>query len=273
MKIMKNVQKVGRVIELNKSDVYRIGLNGHYLQILNFDLDMFERLDLLITYLGVQGYKGTAYLKYIIKVLLFENKNIIEAYEIVAQNYDEKNYERIERDIRYIKECFWNSTNIYHINMKNFLFGVCAKNKKITNSRFLLGIIQFLLTEYNINNDVENDSDCKSPIQVLENFVKDKNNFPVTKEKKEELMLFYWLLGRLAENLDEYRLDSFSVTILSRYLENGSVVLIYDKTNSTCCVSSKEVLQNVLNIFNDLMNYSVKLENDSLDKFTVYVSY
>lgn len=271
---------------LNQEDISKLGSDNCCIQMLNNDYDLKKRLDLLIVrYLGNYKLKGAMYLRDVIEILLKEDMSITQMYKLVGKKYDVE-WNVVERNIRNFKEHFWNIKNEINDNIKLFLFGNLAYNKSITNSDFLYGIAQFLLTDFKLAEDTKENKkvvleNYSNTAHILSDFAKDTNNFPVSKEQKETLGCFYWILSKLAENLGDYVYEKNSefeckkffyyLKFVVTYIDNGKVVIIpKDDPSSTYCVSNKDVLLNVIHSIDDLENYRAYELIDTISEFTVW---
>jgi len=279
-----NKRLAKQTIVLSKENIAKLGLENYYIQILNNDY--LKRLDLIVRYLGFYKFKGAMYLKDAIELLIKEDMSITQIYSLVGNKYNTK-WNTIERNIRSIKEHFWNRKNEISDNIKMFLFGNLAYNKRITNSDFMYGIAQFLFIDFKLAEDTKSDKkvgleNYENATQVLSEFAKDTNNFPVSKEKKESLGCFYWILGKLAETLGDYVYEKnpelewdksfYYLKFVVTYLDNGKAVIMpKGNPDSTYCISNKDVLLNVIHSIDDLENYRAYELSDAISEFTVWI--
>lgn len=266
-----------QIVTLNSSDIQKLGLDSYYDKVLNKDCPLSDRVESLIEYLGFScTKKGTIYLKEII-IIMYNDKNISfsDAYEIIAKRRDKKPVS-VERCIRYNKEKFWKNSDDTISKIKFFIFGDLAYKNTICNSTFIYMIIQFLSTDFKILKNEETWDNYKIAAQLLVDFTKEKSSSSVCDEKREELLVFYWILSRIAKKtVSSQNTTSYYVRITIEN-ENGNFVLKHGNIAKyvSCLVNKEEflnVVKNVLTIFDGLKEYWIRENSGLLTEFTVYM--
>ena len=267
---MSNFFNEQRIITLTEEDISNFGLENYYMQMFD-NGDTTNRLNLLITYFGVMNLKGSTYLNDVIKILIEENVGITKIYYVVGKKFKTAG-SSVERNIRSMKEKIWNIQAKSSINFKKFVFGSLVCKESITNTEFLYALAKFLSTEFKIEKkDIKILSDSANLVCTYAN-----DSIQVSNVKKEELTLFYWILGKLSANLGFFVKEKiYYISISVNRVENGGILLVAKEMKkedigfgSLYYVHNETILKKVFELLNNTNGYSVDI-SDPLTSFSV----